>query len=98
MFSLADPDWLRAMVQASGLAVRRTENVPVELPYTGVEDYIAHEIEQPGRRGDFFRDLTGEKRAQASQLATTLLEPYRADAGYLVPGETLNVLASKGRL
>ena len=47
------------MVKASGLAVRRTENVPVELPYSGVEDYIAHEIEQPGRRGDFFRDLAG---------------------------------------
>ena len=59
MFSLAGPDRLRAMVKASGLAVRRTENVPVELPYSGVEDYIAHEIEQPGRRGDFFRDLAG---------------------------------------
>jgi SAM-dependent methyltransferase len=95
MFSLADPDRLCAMVQASGLAVRRTENVPVELPYSGVEDYIAHEIEQPGRRGDFFRDLAGEKRARARQLATRLLEPYRSDVGYLVPGETLNVLASK---
>jgi SAM-dependent methyltransferase len=95
MFSLADPDRLCEMVQASGLAVRRTENVPVELPYSGVEDYIAHEIEQPGRRGDFFRDLAGEKRARARQLATRLLEPYRSDAGYLVPGETLNVLASK---
>jgi SAM-dependent methyltransferase len=95
MFSLADPDRLRAMVQASGLAVRRTENVPVELPYSGVEDYIVQEIDQPGRRGDFFRDLADERRAQASQLATELLEPYRSDAGYLVPGETLNVLASK---
>jgi SAM-dependent methyltransferase len=98
MFSLAEPDRLRAMVQASGLADRRTENIPVELPYSGVEDYIVQEIDQPGRRGDFFRDLTGEKREQASQLATRLLEPYRSDAGYLVPGETLNVLASKGRI
>lgn len=95
IFSLADPDRLRAMVRASGLAVRRTENVPVELPYSGVENYIAHEIEQPGCRGDFFRDLADERRAQASQLATKLLEPYRSDGGYLVPGETLNVLASQ---
>lgn len=98
MFSLANPDRLRAMVQASGLVVRRTENVPVVLPYSGVEDYIVHEIDQPGRRGDFFRALAGEKREQASQLATRLLEPYRSDAGYLVPGDTLNVLASKARI
>lgn len=95
MFSLADLNRLRAMVQASGLAVRQTEKVPVELPYSGVEDYIAQEIEEPGRRGDFFRGLAGEKRAQAIQLAATLLEPYRSEAGYVVPGETLNVLASK---
>lgn len=94
MFSLADPERLRAMVHASGLVVRRAETIPVVLPYTG--DYIAHEVEQPGCRGDFFRDLAAGKRARASRLATHLLEPYRADAGYLVPGETLNVLASKG--
>jgi SAM-dependent methyltransferase len=95
MFSLADPDRLRAMVQASGLAVRRTERIAVVLPYAGAEDYIAHEIEQPGDRGEFFRGLSAGKRAHASRLATRLLEPYRSDAGYLVPGETLNVLASK---
>lgn len=93
--SLADPDRLRAIVQASGLAVRRTENVPVELPYSGVDDYIVHEIDQPGLRGDFFRGLADEKREQASQLATRLLEPYRSDAGYSLPGDTLNLLASK---
>ena len=95
MFSLADPDRLHAMVQASGLAVRRTEQLGVELRYADVEDYITHEIEQPGQRGDFFRDLVGEQRAQASQLAAALLDPYRSDAGYLVPGETLNVLAAR---
>jgi SAM-dependent methyltransferase len=95
MFSLADLDRLSAMVQASGLSLQQTEKVLVELPYAGVEDYNAHEIEQPGRRGDFFRDLAGEKRVQARQLAIRLLEPYRSDAGYSVPGETLNVLASK---
>ena len=33
------------------------------------------------------------KQAQAPSLAAELLEPFRTDAGYLVPGETLNVLA-----
>jgi SAM-dependent methyltransferase len=98
MFSLADPDRLGAMVQASGLAVQRMDNVPVELAYSEVEDYIVQEIDQPGRRGDFLRDLSDEKREEVSRLATTLLEPYRSDAGYLVPGDTLNVLASKGRI
>ena len=93
MFSLADPEQLRAMVTASGLVVRRAETIPVFLPYT--RNYIAHEIKQPGCRGDFFRDLAVGKRARASRLATRLLEPYRAEAGYLVPGETLNVLAAK---
>ena len=91
--SLADPGELRATVHASGLVIRRLESVPVVLPYSDVKDYIAHEIEQPGRRGDFFRGLAVGKRAQAGQLASSLLEPYRANIGYLVPGETLNVLA-----
>jgi SAM-dependent methyltransferase len=96
MYSLANPDRLVAMVRASGLAVQRTEKVSVALPYSGVEDYFVQGIDQPGHRGDFFRGLSSEKRDQAAQLATTLLEPYRANAGYLVPGETLNMLASKG--
>lgn len=96
IFSLADPDRLRSMVQASGLVVRRLESVAVVLRYAGVDDYIGHEIEQPGRRGDFFRGLAERKRAQASRRAERLLEPYRAEAGYVIPGETLNVLASKG--
>lgn len=93
MFSLADPGRLRAMVQASGLTVVRLESVPVALPYAGVEDYVAREIEQPGRRGDFFAGLSGRQRAAAVSGLRTLLEPFRAAAGYLVPGETLNVLA-----
>jgi SAM-dependent methyltransferase len=94
MFSLADPDLLRAMVRASGLATRQAENVPVEFPYDGVEDYFVQEIDQPGHRGDFFRNLSGEQQELARQLATRLLEPFRSEAGYSVPGETLNVLAS----
>ena len=93
IFALADPEELRGMVHASGLVARRVERIPVVLPYSDVKDYIAHEIEQPGHRGDFFRGLAVAKRAQVGQLASSLLEPYRADVGYLVPGETLNVLA-----
>lgn len=95
MFSLANSERLGAMVRASGLAVQRTETVRVEFPYSGVEDYFVQEIDQPGHRGDFFRSLSDWEREQAAQLAAKLLEPYRSDAGYLVPGDTLNVLASK---
>lgn len=93
MFSLSDPDRLRALVEASELGVRRLETVGVTLPYANTEDYVAHEIEQPGPRCDFFHSLPEGKRIDAMRLAGELLEPYRADSGFVIPGETLNVLA-----
>ena len=95
MFSLADPNRLREMIQASGLVVQRIASVPVEFRYRGVEEYVVQAIDQPGHRGDFFRGLADEQREEAIQLIARLLELYRSDAGYVVPAETLNVLASK---
>ena len=93
MFSLSDPERLRVLVEASGLVVRRLETVRVILPYDNTENYALHEIEQPGSRADFFHGLPEEKRLDAMRLASELLEPFRADAGFVIPGETLNVLA-----
>lgn len=93
MFSLADPARLREIVEESGLAVRRLEMVPVDWPYVSVEDYLAIEVGQTGPRADYIRGLSAVKQAQALSLAADLLEPFRTDTGYLVPGETLNVLA-----
>lgn len=94
MFSLADRRRLRTVVEESGLVARRIETVAVSWPYASVEDYLAIEIGQPDPRGDFFRDLPHRERERAKRLATELLEPFRVDAGYLVPGETLNLLAA----
>ncbi|MDP8904453.1 MAG: methyltransferase domain-containing protein [Chloroflexota bacterium] len=93
MFSLADPDRLRTTVHESGFVVRRIERVPVSWPYASAEDYIAIEIDRPGPRGDFFRGLPHQERERAARLAADLLHSFRVDSGYLVPGETLNVLA-----
>lgn len=93
MFSLADPRRLRTMIHESGLVVRRIESVPVSWPYASAEEYIAVEIDRPGPRGDFFRGLPHEEQERATRLAAELLEPFRVDSGYLVPGETLNVRA-----
>ena len=93
MFSLADPRRLRRMVHEGGLVVRRIESVPISWSYASVEDYIAIEIDRPGTRGDFFRGLPHQEQERATRLAAELLESFRVDSGYLVPGETLNVLA-----
>jgi SAM-dependent methyltransferase len=94
MFSLADPRRLRTMVHENGLVVRRIESVPVKWPYASAEEYVAIEIDRPGPRGDFFRGLPHQEQERATRMAAELLEPFRVDAGYLVPGETLNVLAA----
>lgn len=94
MFSMADSKSLRATVTRSGLVVRRLETVGVTWPYDSADDYVAVEIDRPGPRGEFFRGLPASERRRAISLAAELLEPFRTDDGYLVPGETLNVLAS----
>jgi ubiquinone/menaquinone biosynthesis C-methylase UbiE len=96
IFSLADPARLREMVEASGFAVRRLESVAVDWPYASAEDYLAVEVGQEGPRAEYIRGQLAVGRALASTIGAELLEPFRTDAGYLVPGETLNVLADKG--
>lgn len=95
MFSLSAPESLRALVETSGLVVRRLEPVGVMFPYTDAENYVLHEIQQPDPRGDYFDNLPEAQRMDALRLVSELLEPFRADSGYAVPGETLNVLATK---
>lgn len=93
MFSLADPERLQATLEQSGLKVRRMEEVELSWPYASAEDYVAKEIDRPGTRGDFFRALSEAEQSTGNRIAAELLEPFRTDGGYLVPGETLNVLA-----
>ncbi len=93
IFSLAERARLRQLAEQGGLAVQRMEAVPVEWPYTSAEHYLGNEVDRPGVRGDFFRALPAESRELAVRMAEELLEPYRAASGYVVPGETLNVLA-----
>jgi len=95
MFSMADPERLRATVTQSGLVVRRLEKVGVTWPYDSADDYVAIEIDRPGPRGEFFRGLPPIESGRAISIAAELLEPFRTDDGYVVPGETLNVLASR---
>jgi SAM-dependent methyltransferase len=93
IFSLADPVRLRAIVEQSGLKVRDLETIPVSWPYASAEHYVEIEIGEIGRRAEYWRGLSDAKRAAAISHAMERLEPYRTDAGYVVPGETLNVYA-----
>lgn len=95
IFSLADPARLRALVQAHGLEVRRLEPLAVIWPYASEDDYVAIEIGEIGPRAEYFRGLPPAEHRRAVTLVGKLLEPYRSDTGYLVPGETLNVFAVK---
>jgi SAM-dependent methyltransferase len=93
IFSLADPARLRWLVEESGLEVRRLEPVPVMWPYASEDDYVAIEIGEIGRRAEYLHGLPHADQRRALSFVGELLEPYRTDTGYLVPGETLNVLA-----
>jgi SAM-dependent methyltransferase len=95
IFSLADAARLRALVDQSGMDVRRLEPLPVMWPYASEDDYVAIEIGEVGRRAEYLRGLPPAEQIRARSLAGELLEPYRTDSGYLVPGETLNVFAVK---
>ena len=91
--ALADAGRLRTTVEESGLTIRRTQAVSVSWPYTSAWDYVDVEIDRPGPRGDFFRSLPAPEREHATDIAAQLLQPFRNGGGYVVPGETLNVLA-----
>jgi hypothetical protein len=95
MFSLADPVGLRAAVEEGGLVVRRMEAVGISWPYESADHYMEVEVDQPGPRGDVWRGLSASERERAVRLAAELLQPFSFEGGYVVPGETLNVLAAR---
>lgn len=95
IFSLSDPAHLRALVEASGLEVRRLEPLTVMWPYASAENYVAIEIGDIGRRAEYFHGLSNARQSRAIALVAELLGPYRTDTGYLMPGETLNAFVVK---
>jgi len=90
----------RAWIDAAGAPVTdwlidalALEAVAVTWRYENADEYIAIEVDRPDARGDFLRALGASGRDRAVRLAAELLEPFWVDGAYIVPGETLNVLA-----
>ncbi len=91
-FSMASAERTRALLEGAGFATVRTEEVPVRLAVTDVDDYLGYAADTAGPAALVLRGLSeADREALASQLADAFA-PFAAAGGYELPGVALNVV------
>ena len=91
-FSMASAERTRALLEGAGFGTVRTEEVPVRLAVTDVDDYLGYAADTAGPAALVLRGLSeADREALASQLADAFT-PFAAAGGYELPGLALNVL------
>jgi SAM-dependent methyltransferase len=94
-FSLGDPERVRAMVREAGFADPLIEEVPVVWRYPDFERYWETTVDLSPALVRSLSELPSEgARAELREALREALGPYRAGAGYEVPGVTYCVATS----
>jgi ubiquinone/menaquinone biosynthesis C-methylase UbiE len=93
IFAMADEVRMRSLVEGAGLEVRRSELVGVEWAFSSAEDVWTFVRDLAGALALVLREMPEAGRDRVRSRLIGALEPYRAGAGYAIPGEALNALA-----
>jgi SAM-dependent methyltransferase len=89
MFSLADPERLRALMVAAGFGTVVVDEIALRWGYDDFDAYWDEEALVAGPYEDYLRSLaTTEREAVRGRLRASL-EPWRSGLGYRIPGVTL---------
>jgi len=94
IFTLADPNRLRALLEGAGFADARLADVSVVFGVGGIDEYLAIIADTAGPLGLALRDVDdGERSTIADELGEALAK-FTAPGGYEVPGVALAACAS----
>jgi SAM-dependent methyltransferase len=94
LFSLADPAGLRELLGRAGFGDVRIEEVEFHLWFTDIADYWSFVMEFAGAVAILLRSFSDEERAGVREATEQATESFRTDAGYDLPGLSINALAS----
>ncbi len=83
MFDLADEPGLRTLLEDAGFAEVVVEQLPLTIPYDGVEDYIAATSDLSPAFADVVTPLNARQRDDLVERLTAATAPYAAPDGSL---------------
>jgi len=89
LFSLANEERTKALLEGAGFEEVRTEEVAVRFAIPSIDDYLAVIADTAGSIGLAVRELSDAARDAVKVQAEATLEPFAATDGYEIPGVAL---------
>jgi SAM-dependent methyltransferase len=93
MFALGDEAKLRALVEGSGFASVRVEEVRISDEYASVDEYVSRAAEMGGMFARAWETVPEHERDVMKEELREAFDPYAVDGGYDLPGVALCVAA-----
>jgi len=94
MFVLGDDERLRGLVEGTGFAIERLEDVGADFRWDDVDDYVEVARDTGGQFGKAWDSASEEEQAAMKAELEERFEPFRVDDGYYMTGVAACVLAS----
>lgn len=94
MFALCEPERIDDLVRSAGFAEVDVKEVPVEYRFGSWDDYRRVVTSLAAALRATLEGLDAGVRAEIDAAARARLDPFRNDAGYLIPGVALVARAS----
>jgi ubiquinone/menaquinone biosynthesis C-methylase UbiE len=94
IFAMSDPEQMRALLTDAGFSEPELEEVEVEYRFDSFDDYWRFLEELAGAIAMVLKTLGDEERVAVRETLQESLAPFRRGGGYLIPGVTLNAVAT----
>jgi hypothetical protein len=94
MFSLAEDERLRGVVEGAGFTIERLEEVDAHFSFSDVDDYVTVASDTGGQFGKAWAAASEEDRLAMKAELEQRFEPFRVADGYAFTGVAACVLAS----
>jgi hypothetical protein len=93
MFSMADPESIRAMLGDAGFQEIEIEEMPVDWSFVSFDQSWEYTTQVAGALAALVKELPDDEVARLRAALETSMEPYRDGSGYTLPGVTVNAVA-----
>jgi SAM-dependent methyltransferase len=93
VFSMADPERVRTLLEGAGFEKIRTDEVRVEFLFRDIEDYVQWAIDMAGALAVVLRGLSSEELRRVAAEVEEAFAPFSAHGGYTLPGAAVCAIA-----